>query len=82
MQFLNFADLQVEYVVVLLTVLLTSLVPMQTFFSQFRPDALGANVTVISVNGGLNDQSMPGTEAGLDNQYTEVRYAISFRCPQ
>ncbi|KZT44218.1 subtilisin-like protein [Sistotremastrum suecicum HHB10207 ss-3] len=46
-------------------------VDLQTFFSKFRPDALGANVTVISVDGGLNDQTMPGVEAALDNQYTE-----------
>ncbi|TDL27656.1 subtilisin-like protein [Rickenella mellea] len=43
---------------------------LQTFFKMFRPDAIGANVTVLSVNGGLNDQSIPGVEANLDNQYT------------
>jgi len=50
----------------------------QTFFSMFRPDALGANVTVISVDGGLNDQTIPGVEANLDNQYTE---GITFPTP-
>ncbi|EMD34382.1 hypothetical protein CERSUDRAFT_107569 [Gelatoporia subvermispora B] len=44
---------------------------LQTFFTMFRPDAVGANVTVISVDGGLNDQTMPGDEANLDTQYTE-----------
>lgn len=34
----------------------------QTFFRRFRPDAVGANVTVQLVDGGLNDQSIPGTE--------------------
>lgn len=29
---------------------------------MFRPDAIGANVTVISVDGGLNDQTIPGVE--------------------
>lgn len=43
----------------------------QTFFRRFRPDAVGANVTVQLVDGGLNDQSIPGTEADLDVQYTE-----------
>ncbi|EJD06097.1 subtilisin-like protein [Fomitiporia mediterranea MF3/22] len=45
-------------------------VDLQTFYSKFRPDAIGFNVSVISVNGGLNDQSDPGVEANLDNQYT------------
>ncbi|TFY83097.1 hypothetical protein EWM64_g908 [Hericium alpestre] len=31
---------------------------------QFRPDAVGANVTVMLVDGGLNDQSIAGTEVG------------------
>ncbi|PAV23333.1 subtilisin [Pyrrhoderma noxium] len=43
---------------------------LQTFYSLFRPDAVGFNVSVVSVNGGLNDQSTPGVEANLDNQYT------------
>lgn len=44
---------------------------LQSFFRQFRPDTVGANVTIVSVDGGLNDQSLPGTEADLDVQYTE-----------
>ncbi|TFK46376.1 subtilisin-like protein [Heliocybe sulcata] len=44
---------------------------LQSFFTQFRPDAVGTNVTVVSVDGGLNDQSLPGVEADLDVQYTE-----------
>ncbi|KAL5533402.1 hypothetical protein ACEPAF_5178 [Sanghuangporus sanghuang] len=43
---------------------------LQTFYQMFRPDAVGFNVSVVSVNGGLNDQSIPGVEANLDNQYT------------
>ncbi|KII89301.1 hypothetical protein PLICRDRAFT_109130 [Plicaturopsis crispa FD-325 SS-3] len=43
---------------------------LQTFYSEFRPDAVGSNITVFSVNGGLNDQSIPGVEANLDTQYT------------
>ena len=38
---------------------------MQTFFKMFRPDAVGGNVTVISVDGGLNNQSIPGVEVQL-----------------
>jgi hypothetical protein len=32
------------------------------FFGKFSPEALGANVTVFLVDGGLNNQSVPGTE--------------------
>ncbi|SPO31533.1 related to Tripeptidyl-peptidase I precursor [Ustilago trichophora] len=40
------------------------------FLSQQRPDAAkaGYNFTVQSINGGLNDQSDPGSEANLDVQ--------------
>ncbi|KZT24082.1 subtilisin-like protein [Neolentinus lepideus HHB14362 ss-1] len=48
-----------------------SFADLQTFFTQFRPDAMGTNVTVVSVDGGLNDQSLPGIEADLNVQYTE-----------
>lgn len=34
----------------------------QTFFNKFSPAAAGSNVSVILVNGGLNNQSVPGTE--------------------
>ncbi|KAH8117638.1 subtilisin-like protein [Phellopilus nigrolimitatus] len=43
---------------------------LQTFYSMFRPDALGFNVSILSVDGGVNDQTVPGVEANLDNQYT------------
>ncbi|KAI5119526.1 hypothetical protein M0805_002548 [Coniferiporia weirii] len=43
---------------------------LQTFYTMFRPDAVGFNVSVLSIDGGLNDQTMPGDEANLDNQYT------------
>ncbi|KAJ7230500.1 peptidase S8/S53 domain-containing protein [Mycena pura] len=49
-----------------------------TFFKSFRPDAAGAKLTHVQVNGGLNTQSDPGVEANLDTQYTE---AISFPTP-
>ncbi|ETW85386.1 serine protease S53 [Heterobasidion irregulare TC 32-1] len=49
-----------------------------TFFRRFQLDAVGANVTVRLVDGGLNDQSIPGTGAGLDVQYTE---GLTFSTP-
>ncbi|THH09992.1 hypothetical protein EW145_g1636 [Phellinidium pouzarii] len=51
---------------------------LQTFYSMFRPDAVGFNVSVLSIDGGLNDQTMLGVEANLDNQYTT---GISFPTP-
>lgn len=51
---------------------------LQTFFSQFRPDASGSSYTTVLVNGGGDDQSNPGVEANLDIQYTE---GISFPTP-
>ncbi|KDQ50709.1 hypothetical protein JAAARDRAFT_185905 [Jaapia argillacea MUCL 33604] len=44
---------------------------LQTFFKKFRTDAVGADFITVEVNGGLDDQSDPGTEANLDIQYTE-----------
>ncbi|KAI0271753.1 subtilisin-like protein [Russula aff. rugulosa BPL654] len=41
------------------------------FLTRFRTDAATANFSFVSVNGGINDQSQPGTEANLDTQYAE-----------
>jgi len=43
---------------------------LQTFFKEFRPDAVGSSFTTVQVNGGGNNQSLPGDEANLDIQYT------------
>ncbi|KAJ7623726.1 peptidase S8/S53 domain-containing protein [Roridomyces roridus] len=43
---------------------------LQTFFKQFRTDAVGETFTHVQVNGGLNTQSDPGVEANLDIQYS------------
>ncbi|KAJ7454057.1 peptidase S8/S53 domain-containing protein [Mycena galericulata] len=51
---------------------------LQTFLQQFRPDAVGATVAHVQINGGLNNQSDPGLEANVDVQVTE---GISFPTP-
>ncbi|KAF8159850.1 peptidase S8/S53 domain-containing protein [Crassisporium funariophilum] len=51
---------------------------LQTFFKQFRADAVGAIFTTVQVNGGGNNQNDPGVEANLDIQYTT---GISFPTP-
>jgi len=51
---------------------------LQTFFQQFRTDAIGADFTFISVKGGLNDQSNPSVEANLGIQYS---MAMSYPLP-
>ncbi|GLB42698.1 putative pro-kumamolisin, activation domain [Lyophyllum shimeji] len=43
---------------------------LQTFFTKFRPDAVNSSYTTIQVNGGGDDQNVPGQEANLDIQYT------------
>ncbi|KAM6496816.1 Peptidase S8/S53 domain containing protein [Amanita muscaria] len=53
-------------------------VDLQTFFSRFRTDAQGSSYTTVLVNGGLDDQTNPGTEANLDIQYTT---GISYPTP-
>lgn len=40
---------------------------------MFRPDALGFNVSVISIDGGLNDQTMPGDEVCTLQVYMSKR---------
>ncbi|KAF8491623.1 subtilisin-like protein [Russula emetica] len=44
---------------------------LTTFLTRFRKDAATANFSVVTVNGGLNNQSNPGLEANLDIQYAE-----------
>ncbi|KAG6888473.1 hypothetical protein C0995_008046 [Termitomyces sp. Mi166 len=51
---------------------------LQTFFKNFRPDAVGSNFSTVLVNGGLDNQNEPGVEANLDIQYTT---GISFPTP-
>ncbi|PFH51001.1 hypothetical protein AMATHDRAFT_59869 [Amanita thiersii Skay4041] len=51
---------------------------LQTFFSRFRPDAVGSSYTTVLVHGGGDDQSDPGVEANLDIQYTT---GMSFPTP-
>ncbi|ETW78234.1 serine protease S53 [Heterobasidion irregulare TC 32-1] len=44
---------------------------LQSFLKQFRPDLPStSSFTLLSVDGGQNDQSQPGIEANLDIQYT------------
>ncbi|KAF9557591.1 hypothetical protein EC968_007539 [Mortierella alpina] len=43
---------------------------LQKFFKDYRPEFLGREYRTLSVNGGLDDQTKPGTEANLDIQYT------------
>ncbi|KAF9439127.1 hypothetical protein BGZ76_011365 [Entomortierella beljakovae] len=42
---------------------------LQTFFKKYRPEFLKTSYTTVSLNGGLDDQSNPGSEANLDIQY-------------
>ena len=77
-EFANDADLQVSCIFVL-----QWYVPdgwSQTFFQEFLPNAAntGTTLTHIEVNGGGNDQSMPGVEANLDVQYT---FGMAFPTP-
>ncbi|KAG6886113.1 hypothetical protein C0993_002632 [Termitomyces sp. T159_Od127] len=51
---------------------------LQTFFQQFRADAVGSSFSTVLVNGGLDNQNDPGVEANLDIQYTT---GISFPTP-
>ncbi|KAF9643216.1 subtilisin-like protein [Thelephora ganbajun] len=43
---------------------------LQTFLTANRPEAVGFNFTTEKINGGGDDQSIPGVEANLDIQYT------------
>jgi tripeptidyl-peptidase-1 len=58
-QYANDADLQVSVLELNHTGL--EFIP-QTFLKQFRPDAFGATVVHVQINGGLNNQSDPGLE--------------------
>ncbi|KAG2367592.1 tripeptidyl peptidase A [Suillus spraguei] len=42
---------------------------LQQFYQAQNPSAYGSNYTLISVNGGMNDQASPGGEANLDTQF-------------
>ncbi|KAI9460738.1 subtilisin-like protein [Russula earlei] len=48
------------------------------FATLFRVDALDARFSVVTVNGGINNQSDPGVEANLDIQYAD---SISYPTP-
>lgn len=50
----------------------------QTFFKKFRPDAINSSFTTVKLNGGLDDQSIPGVEANLDVQYAD---GVAFPTP-
>lgn len=50
---------------------------LQTFFTQYRPEAQGSNFTVILVNGGMYNESEPGDEATLDVQVSKQRTNIA-----
>ncbi|KAG6846140.1 hypothetical protein H0H93_015778, partial [Arthromyces matolae] len=51
---------------------------LQTFFKDYRTDAVGSSFTTVLVNGGLDNQNDPGVEANLDIQYTT---GISYPTP-
>ncbi|KAH0559517.1 hypothetical protein GP486_003964 [Trichoglossum hirsutum] len=44
---------------------------LKVFLSEYAPEAAGSNFTVVSINGGRNDQNstLPDEEANLDVQY-------------
>jgi len=44
---------------------------LMAFLNLFRSDAATANFSVVTANGGINNQSDPGVEANLDIQYAE-----------
>ncbi|KAF8492103.1 tripeptidyl peptidase A [Gautieria morchelliformis] len=53
---------------------------LQLFYEALRPEAVGSNFTVVSVNGGQNSQvpSQAGDEANLDTQYA---FGLTFPTP-
>ncbi|KAI0284762.1 subtilisin-like protein [Russula brevipes] len=51
---------------------------LRGFMTRFRRDAENATFSVVTVNGGINDENNPGGEANLDVQYAE---AISYPTP-
>jgi len=53
---------------------------LEKFYQLLRPEAVGTNFTVVSVNGGLNSQtpSQAGDEANLDTQYA---FGLTFPTP-
>lgn len=70
-EFANDADLQVSKLLFMLCGIYLILC-YKTFFKKFLPEAAntGFALTHVEVNGGENDQTMPGVEANLDVQYT------------
>lgn len=51
---------------------------VQTFFKEFRTDAVGSTFTLVQVNGGGNDQTDPGVEV-CRNYVHQVLYQLT-RC--
>ncbi|KAI0284759.1 subtilisin-like protein [Russula brevipes] len=51
---------------------------LEKFMTLYRPDAVDATFSVVTVNGGINNESQPGDEANLDIQYAG---AISYPTP-
>jgi tripeptidyl-peptidase-1 len=42
---------------------------LTSYLTRFRKDAVTANFTVVSVNGGINDESQPGSEVRLARHF-------------
>ncbi|KAG8739824.1 hypothetical protein FRC10_005085 [Ceratobasidium sp. 414] len=51
---------------------------LQMFYKKYAPEAVGRSFAFESVNGGLDNQAVPGSEANLDIQYGS---AISYPTP-
>ncbi|KAN0113839.1 serine protease [Russula decolorans] len=51
---------------------------LTAFLTRFRKDAATANFSVVTVDGGINNQIQPGSEANIDIQYAE---SISYPTP-
>jgi tripeptidyl-peptidase-1 len=45
---------------------------LNTFYRTYVPAAVGNPINVVQINGGINNQSVPGGEASLDSQYAFV----------
>ncbi|KAI6006446.1 peptidase S8/S53 domain-containing protein [Pisolithus marmoratus] len=54
---------------------------LQQFFATYVPDAYGSHYTVVSINGGQNNQSIAaaGEEADLDSQYA---FGLTYPTPR
>ncbi|KZP30472.1 subtilisin-like protein [Athelia psychrophila] len=51
---------------------------LQTFYKKYYKKAVGHSYSTVEINGGKNDQSLPGDEANLDVQYVS---SIAFPTP-